>query len=221
MGNYNEFAKEYESLTEKEEQITRVNFRGLFDNSVNGKLILDVGCGSGYDAEFFAQKGATVYGIDISEREIEIAKEKVNGNFVVGNMNNLPYSDNIFDFVFSVYALQASDNIVQAMNEMIRVAKPGAQILILTKHPFRNLLESYKNDDKKDYWEKRNVTSYIFNKKIKLSEPGHTIADYLNSSILQKVKLELFIEKNDFPASDQVIPELNYPTYMIIKLRKL
>ncbi|MDP2947433.1 MAG: class I SAM-dependent methyltransferase, partial [Nanoarchaeota archaeon] len=210
----------YEKLTDEEEKETRKNFRDLVE-CPSGKFILDVGCGCGHDAEYFEKMGAMISGIDISEKEIEIAKSKTKGNFIVGKMNNLPYKDNTFDIVLSVYSLQSSENVTGAINEMIRVAKPGAQILILTKHPFRNLLESYKNDNKMDYWEKRNVTSYILNRKIKLSEPGHTIMEYFDQSVLEKVKLELFIEKNDFPASEQVIAGLNYPTYMIIKFRKL
>jgi len=45
--------------------------------------------------------------------------------------------------------------------------------------------------------------------------------DYLAPSALQSAALELFEEHTDFPASDQVIAGLTYPTYMILKYRKL
>jgi len=221
MGNYNKFARKYEKLTEKIEKSTRNHTYSLIKGTLKEKCLLDVGCGSGCDAEFYKKNGAKVYGIDISKKEILIARKKIiSGKFKIGNMNSLPYKNETFDIVVSTYALQASNNVIKAINEMIRVAKPNAQILIVTKHPTRNLLEGYVNNNKKDYFEKRLVTSYIFNKKIKLSEPGHPMMEYLDSSILKKAELEIFEEHIDFPASEQVIKGMNYPTYMILKFRK-
>jgi hypothetical protein len=106
------------------------------------------------------------------------------------------------------------------LKEMMRVAKAGANLIVLTKHPFRNLLESHVNKNGSDYYEKRIVTSYIFNRTITLAEPGHTLMDYLDASVLEKASLEFFEEHTDYPASDQVIQDLVYPTYMIMKFRK-
>jgi ubiquinone/menaquinone biosynthesis C-methylase UbiE len=221
MGDYNKFAKEYEQLTEKLEKQTRKHTYSLITTSLKGKKLLDVGCGSGCDAMYYSKKGADVFGIDISEKEIEIIKKKVKGEFTVGNMNKLSYQDNTFDIVTSTYAIQASENVTKSINEMIRVAKKGAEILIVAKHPFRNLLEGNVNDKKKDYFKQTKVTSFIFNRKIKLIEPSHTMTDYLHKSILQKANLEIFEEHNDFPASEQVIKELIYPTFMILRFRKI
>ena len=220
MGDYNKFAEKYAEQTEAMETEVRKHFYSLIPGSLESKLLLDVGCGSGQDAEYYTQNKAKVHGIDRSEKEIDMASEKNCGTFTVGNMNALPYVSNYFDIVTSVYALQASDNVSEAIEEMVRVAKPGATILIATKHPFRNLLESHVNDGNSDYYAKRNVTSYIFNRTIKLSEPGHTMMEYLNPSTLSKASLELFEEHTDFPASEQVMPGMNYPTYMILKYVK-
>jgi len=220
MGNYNKFAEEYAKQTEAMEKEVRKHFYSLIPVSLKSKSLLDVACGSGHDAEYYSSQGAKVSGIDISSKEIEMINKKNCGTFIVGDMNYLPYESNSFDIVTSVYALQASDNVQKALAEMIRVAKPGAIIQIVAKHPFRNLLESHVNDGNSDYYAKRNVTSYIFNKTIKLSEPGHTMEEYLNPSVLSKATLELIEEKTDFPASEQVIPGMNYPTFMILQFRK-
>ena len=220
MGNYNKFAKEYELLTAKLEKKTRKNAYSLIKTSLNGKKVLDVGCGSGQDAKYYIKNGAKVFGIDISKKEIEIANEKIKGKFVVGSMDKLPYKNSTFDLVVSTYAIQASKNVTQAIQEMIRVAKKGAEILIIAKHPFRNLLEGKINDKKNNYFKRSNVTSYIFNKKIKLVEPSHTMMEYLDKTVLKNASLEILEEYNDFPASDQVIKGLVYPTYMILKFKK-
>ncbi len=220
MEEYDQFAKEYASGTEDLEQKTRRYFYSILPQ-LKGSLILDVGCGSGHDASYYASQGAAVHGMDISEKEIAMAQQRGCGVFVKASMESIPYGADMFDMVTSLYAIQHTEEVPQSILEMIRVAKPGGTIAILAKHPFRNLLESYVNDGASDYYAKRKVTSYIFNKSIKLIENGHTMMDYLASSVLRLAALELFEEKTDFPASDQVISGLTYPTYMILKYRKL
>ncbi|MEK6847750.1 MAG: class I SAM-dependent methyltransferase [Nanoarchaeota archaeon] len=220
MADYDGFAEKYEKLTEKFEIKTRKHTHSLIKKSLKNKKLLDVGCGPGVDAKYYNQRGAKVFGIDISKKKIGIANKKVNGNFVVGDMNKLPYKSNTFDIITSTYSLQNSKNVTKAIKEMIRVAKPKAQILILTKHPFRNLIEGYVNNKHYNYYKQGKVISYIFKRQIKLSEPGHTLREYLHPSILKSAKLEFLEEHSDFPLSEQVIPKLNYPTYIILSLIK-
>jgi len=222
MGNYDKFASEYAKGTEtySSEIEARDHYHSLLPGDLEGKVLLDVGCGSGHDVRYYAGLGAKANGIDLSEREIELAKAQQIGEFRVGNMNQLPYSSNEFDFVTSWYALQASDDVPKALNEMVRVAKPKATILVLAKHPIRNLLEGWKNNGKMDYYEKAIVTSYIFNRTITLNEPRHTMMEYLNPILLQDAELQLLEERTDFPGSEQVIPGMQYPTHFIMKLQK-
>lgn len=219
MSEYDQFAQAYAEGTEDLEGKTRIHFYSLL-TQLKEKIILDVGCGSGHDAQYYASKGANVHGLDISQKEIEMAQKRNCGVFTRAPMEDIPYDTNTFDIVTSFYAIQHTESMTRTISEMIRVAKAGGSILILAKHPFRNLLESHVNDGNSDYYLKRNVTSYIFNKTIKLTEQGHTMMDYLNPSVLSMADLEFFEEHTDFPASDQVIPGLIYPTYMILKYRK-
>ena len=220
MGNYNHFAKEYARRTEELEIETRKHFYSLLPN-LEGKLLLDIGCGSGHDASHYSEKRAIVFGLDVSDKEIEMARELVpEGDFKIGDMKNLPYNSNQFDIVTSFYALQASDDVPKSLLEMARVVKPNGSIVVLAKHPIRNMLEGWKNNSKMSYYEQGNVTSHILNRAIILSEPAHTLMEYLNPGLLEKAQLELFEEHSDFPASDQVVDGLTYPTYLIMKIKK-
>lgn len=221
MGNYDNFAKEYAENTAKMEEGVRKHYYSLLPSKLKGKKILDVGCGSGQDAVHYNKKGAKVFGVDISKKEIEMAKTLNIGEFVVGDMKKLPYKDNEFDIVTSYYALQSSEYVKKSLREMARVAKKGATILIISKHPARNLLEGWKNNNKNDYYSKGIVTSRIFNKKIILNEPAHTFMDYFDKDFLKEAHLDLFEEHTDFPASEQVVEGLNYPTFFIMRLKKL
>lgn len=220
MGNYDQFAEEYAKGTEDMDEEIRRRFYAHLP-ALKDCAVLDVGCGSGQDAAYYADQGAAVSGVDISEQEIAMAQEKVSGVFVQAPMEQLPFDAEMFDLVTSFYAVQHTEDVPKTLLEMIRVAKPGGVIMVLAKHPFRNLLESRINDGNSDYYAKRLVTSYIFNRSIKLTEQGHTMMDYLDPAVLQAARLELLQEMTDFPASEQVILGLIYPTCMILKYRKM
>ena len=63
---------------------------------------LDVACGSGFAANLAHHRGATVSGLDASERLIDIARARTpDGDFRVGDMYALPFDEGTFDVVTS------------------------------------------------------------------------------------------------------------------------
>jgi len=218
--DYNTFLEDYDAQTKNVEHETRNAFYRHLPE-LHGKDILDVGCGSGHDALHFNNLGARVSGIDVSARSIEAARANVNGTFLVADMHALPFADNTFDVVTSWYALQAATDTERVLSEMVRVAKPGGTIVYLAKHPIRSMLEGYVNDGLENYFSKETVTSKIFSGKITLREPNHQLVDYFSQEMLQRARLEAFEEGMDFPASQNTLPSLRYPTYLIMRWRKL
>lgn len=102
--------------------------------------ILDVGCGSGRFSIGAAQVGHNVTGIDITPAAITAATEKVkklnlgNVNFLVGDMTEIPFGDDEFDYIFcprfSINAVAIFKKRKKAIEEMIRVVKPEGVIYI-------------------------------------------------------------------------------------------
>ena len=72
---------------------------------VEGKDILEIGCGGGQNAIALAKWGANSVGLDISEEQIKLAKtlaseQSVEVSFHVGNMENMTmFSDESFDII--------------------------------------------------------------------------------------------------------------------------
>lgn len=101
----------------------------------SGQLILDVACGTGNAAILAAAHGAKIAGVDGSPRLIEIAErrartEAVDGEWRVADMHDLPYPDNRFDGVISVFGVIFAQDANTAATELVRVAKPGGTIVI-------------------------------------------------------------------------------------------
>lgn len=98
-----------------------------------GQRLLEVGCGVGTDLVRFAQGGAIVTGIDLSETAIDLARKNFEMHDVtaeelrVGNGEALPYPDATFDVVYGHGVIQYTANAPQLIREMHRVLEPGGR----------------------------------------------------------------------------------------------
>lgn len=105
------------------------------------KKILMLGCGTGEESillESFGADPTNIVGIDLSEESISIAKKSYPIlDFVVGDMNNLPFSDESFDFVYSSLAVHYSKTPELVYKEVYRVLKSGGLFLVSLAHPLR------------------------------------------------------------------------------------
>jgi len=94
----------------------------------HGRL-LDVGCGAGRFCRMAADRGARVSGIDATPALIEIARERIpDGDFHIGDMEQLPWSSDAFDVVTGFNSFFIAADIVNALAEARRVARPGAPV---------------------------------------------------------------------------------------------
>ncbi|MBC7074358.1 class I SAM-dependent methyltransferase [Candidatus Parcubacteria bacterium] len=109
-----------------------------FSEFKTGDKILDLGCGTGDQAIFFAKNGALVYGIDINPKMIDCAqksskKEGLNINFQQADGANLPFPNSFFDITLISLVLheiesQKRDRII---SEMKRVTKKGGSLIFV------------------------------------------------------------------------------------------
>jgi SAM-dependent methyltransferase len=93
--------------------------------------LLDVGCGTGLFALLAAEEGATVAGLDASEASIAIAKERApDGDFRVGEIEELPWQDGSFDVVTGFNSFQFAADPVKALQQARRVVVPGGRVVV-------------------------------------------------------------------------------------------
>jgi SAM-dependent methyltransferase len=96
-----------------------------------GQLVLDIGCGVGAFLCLVAARGAHVFGLDASEALLEVARRRLpDADLQVGEMEALPYDDDTFDLVTGFNSFFFANDIVAALREAGRVAKPGAPVVI-------------------------------------------------------------------------------------------
>ena len=111
-----------------------------------GDRVLDVGCGAGVFLRLAADAGALGFGIDASAELIELARRRVpEADLRVGDMEALPFEDDSFHLVTGLTSFFFAADMVAALREAGRVARPGAPVVIqVWGPPERNELEPMK-----------------------------------------------------------------------------
>ena len=117
--------------------ITKEELNYLLEKLGHGRFakILDAGCGNGKITELIQQRsGAQLYGIDISEQGIQIAKERTATNndlfFEKMDMDHLDYSPNFFDGIISLDTFYYSKNQRNLLESLIRILQKGGRLFI-------------------------------------------------------------------------------------------
>jgi ubiquinone/menaquinone biosynthesis C-methylase UbiE len=122
---------------------------------------LDIGCGTGRAVGKAAQMAnykGTFYGIDLSAKMIDKAKENFNNpdifHFIKANSNEIPLDDNTFDVIICTYSFHHYLYPGKVMKEIYRLLKTGGKVYVL--------------DPAADFW-----LIKIIDKIYKLFEPEH------------------------------------------------
>lgn len=106
---------------------------------VNGRRILDLGCGEGGYSREIARRGGLVLGVDGSKRLIEIARDRTRDPGVAYRCANAAALDGVhdeaFDHVVASMSLMDVEDYDGAIREAFRVTKPGGELLMSITHP--------------------------------------------------------------------------------------
>jgi demethylmenaquinone methyltransferase / 2-methoxy-6-polyprenyl-1,4-benzoquinol methylase len=113
-----------------------------------GQKALDLATGTGDFAFLLSKRAdhqAEVVGIDISDKMLAVAKVRARKQnledkviFKLADIQALPYADNTFDVCTIGYGIRNVPDAVAAMQEVLRVTKPGGRFLIVEATPPEN-----------------------------------------------------------------------------------
>lgn len=145
MEYYSSLAPGYNEL-HKEEQLIKLRIINQHLEIQYNDRLLDLGCGTGFSSEVFH---CQIIGLEPS-KEMLIQGKKEGApkmNFLQGEGEHLPFSDNSFDFVICVTALHNFRNPEKGLLEIKRVSKGKGAITILKKvkhaKELRNLVSEF------------------------------------------------------------------------------
>jgi SAM-dependent methyltransferase len=114
-------------------QRTLIHWMGVHDSH----RLLDVGCAAGWFAMQVSPRCQWVTGLDISPEMVRRAELNAqdyrldNVSFVVGDARDIPLPDASFDWVTCIDVFHLLDDPARALAEMLRVCRPGGQVIVL------------------------------------------------------------------------------------------
>jgi SAM-dependent methyltransferase len=99
-----------------------------------GKSFLDVGCGMGRNSFWPLQYGAASgVSIDVDQRSLNAARRTLssfsNSTVLEASAYDIPFADK-FDIVFSIGVIHHLEHPERALQQMVRAARPGGQVLV-------------------------------------------------------------------------------------------
>jgi len=158
-----------------------------------GEIVLDLGSGAGFDCFLAASKvgdKGKVIGVDMTPEMIKKARENAqkggyrNVEFRLGEIENLPVSDNSVDVVISNCVINLSPDKDKTFQEAFRVLKPGGRMMISDIVLLKELPKSIKES----------IDAYI----------GCVSGAILKNEYLEKIKMAGFedvqvIDESIFP----------------------
>jgi ubiquinone/menaquinone biosynthesis C-methylase UbiE len=112
-----------------------------------GKDVLDWGCNTGYGMEILAKTAASVSGLDVSERAVIAARQRLGAtatdiHYYKGK--RCGFADHSFDVVTSFQVLEHVSDYETYFSEIIRVTRPGGLVILATPNAAMRLAPGMK-----------------------------------------------------------------------------
>lgn len=109
-----------------------------------GKVVLDLGCGSGYGAARIAEHAEKVHGVDVDGAAVAFAQQRYSRDNVsfsrIEGGRVLPFADASFDVVLSFQVIEHVWDDGGYLREAQRVLKPGGVVVVVTPDRKHRLL---------------------------------------------------------------------------------
>ena len=120
----------------------------LFSN-IEGKVVLDIGCGSGHSLKYMADRNAIeLWGLDLSSTQIANAKSYLEANGYKANLFESPMELNPgipiehFDIVYSIYAFGWTTDLDKSISLVSKYLKSGGMFVFSWDHPLTPCLDN-------------------------------------------------------------------------------
>ncbi len=136
---YESFATQFDSAMNMYDTQKRVDVffnEILKGHDLKNKNVLDAGCGTGWFSKAAVERGGEVTSLDVGEKLLQQVAQKCQTNRVIGSVLDLPFEENVFDFVISSEVIEHTPNPKKAIEEMYRVLKPGGTLVLSTPNIF-------------------------------------------------------------------------------------
>ncbi|HCS74332.1 MAG TPA: hypothetical protein DIW17_10720 [Clostridiales bacterium] len=212
---------------------------------LNDKKVLEIGCGSGQSLKWCGDRGAAeLWGLDISNRQLELAYEFLKDNGYKANLFNSPMEQNplddtgiellpkhYFDIIYSVYAIGWATGLQATFDLISSYLKKDGSFIFSWDHPFMHCVDETEGRllFSGSYHEAEPFTFQKHGNPLTLH--NRRLCDYINTLSKAGFAIERIVEETDSETMNRDVEFTSgyysstkakkFPLSIIIKARKL
>ncbi len=173
LSNLN-FSKDAADYDQSERYATlRASYPTITNEALNKpfRTVLDIGCGTGALLRMIQdkRKDARLFGVDLSEQMIQMAKAKLGerADLKVSDSEKLPFSNEAFDLVMCTFSFHHYPNPGTALQEMRRVLAPSGRLILADPSPpiplrqLMNFLRVFTKDGTVKIYSKKEMMALV------------------------------------------------------------
>lgn len=137
---YNSWASQYDTNENKTRDLEAMALRNIL-STVSFNSVLEIGCGTGKNTEWFLQRAEHITGVDLSEEMLSKAKEKIQSTkvgFIQADINSeWEFTARTFDLISFSLVLEHIENLDHIFKEVYKKLNEDGLVYIGELHPFK------------------------------------------------------------------------------------
>src|SRR5882762_1180524 len=165
------------------------------------KTILEIGCGTGRNTHWLAERCGNIVAMDFSEEMLRVARSRVQAPSVRFLQHDIrsawPVENDSCEVVIAMLVLEHIEFLEPIFAEAARVLRPGGELFFCELHPTRQMSGGQAEFVSGETGEPERITAFL-----------HDISDYLNTGLHAGFELVNLGEWRDAGANNGELPRL-------------
>jgi ubiquinone/menaquinone biosynthesis C-methylase UbiE len=197
---YNDWAETYDTDPNRTRDLAGKTLRQVNLN-LAGRRLIELGCGTGRNTAWLAERAAEIVALDFSEEMLVRARARVNDpsvRFVRHDARETwPFADSSADVVVAMLILEHIELLATIFAEAARVLTFGGELFVCELHPMRQLAGGQAQFNNPNTGEHQRVTAFL-----------HDVSEYVNTGLSSGLELKHLGEWRDAGAPANSPPRL-------------
>ena len=197
---YNDWAETYDMDQNRTRDLAAETLRQT-NLSLVGRTVIEVGCGTGRNTAWLAERAASIVGMDFSEAMLARARDRVNDSHVRFLQHDArapwPLKDSSADLVIAMLILEHVEHVATVFGEAARVLRSGGELFVCELHPMRQHAGGQAQFSNTKTGARQRVTAFL-----------HDVSDYVNAGLTAGRELQNLSEWRDADAPANSQPRL-------------
>ena len=179
--SYDRWAETYDTDLNRTRELAAAALRQS-NLGLAGRNVVEIGCGTGHNTVWLAERAGSVLAMDFSEGMLRQAHARVrsgNVRFVQQDIRSAwPMADASIDFVIAMLVLEHIEHVEPIFAEAVRALNRGGELFVCELHPMRQMSGRQAEFTSSETGECERITAFL-----------HDVSEYVNAGLRSGLEL--------------------------------